>query len=96
MSTSERIAAAYNARVNDVIEQATYSPMFQARVTRELVRMKAADSSVQSLLSAIVRGLMDGAEDPALRPFCEIAMEEVECAMERISQRYLDSMKKGA
>lgn len=96
MSTIQKAAAAYAARVDSVVEQATTSPMFQARVTRELVRKTAATSDVHNILSAIYRGLMDGTENPALRPFCEIAMEEISLTMKRISERHPNRMKQEA
>lgn len=82
-------AAVYNARVDDALSVATsHGSMIQSRVTRELIKAQARQSNVSNLLAAIYAGLVEGCEDPALRPYCEMAMEEIGEAMKRISLRH--------
>lgn len=82
-------ASAYNGRVNAAVAAATMNgSMIQSRVTRELVKAQARHSNVSNLLAAIYAGLAEGCEDPALRPYCEMAMEEIGETMKRISLRH--------
>jgi hypothetical protein len=84
----------FQDRADEALKAARSGGYFlRNKVTRELVREQAAESNVCNLLAAIVAGLNDGMEERALKPFCEIAKEEVEAAMRKISQRNLDRLR---